>query len=283
MIDRTDKLVITNYHVVGDADSINVMFPMYENGSIVTDKNKYISAIRAGTVAKGKVLAREPKKDLALLKLDKIPGDAAGIHLAKEGISTGDRIHCIGNPGVSSGLWSYTPGDVKNVFSQKFRTGSRANPREGFDVDAKFIENTALTNEGDSGGPVLNGAGDLVGVTQGYRGQDARGLSYAVDISEVKAFLKANKYGRLLNAPATSATAAAETPSETPLAAAPPADNKPDPAKQQQIAATKLSFAKDLIRNNKKDRAKERLEEIVKDYPDTPAATEARQLLESLK
>jgi S1-C subfamily serine protease len=282
LIDRNDRIVITNYHVVRDAETVFVMFPIYENGAIVTDRPKYDAIMRSGSGIKAKVLAREPKKDLAIIKLDKIPSDATGIRLAKEPIGTGDRIHCIGNAGVSGGLWSYTPGDVKNFFTQKARTTSRSNPRDGFNVEFRAIESTALVNEGDSGGPVLNGAGELVGVTQGYRGgEEARGVSYAIDLSEIKGFLKENKYGRLLNTPATATTAAVETPADT--AAAPPVENKPDPAKQAQIAATKLSFAKDLIRNGKKERARERLDEIVKEYPDTPAATEAKQLLESLK
>lgn len=287
LIDKTDRLVITNYHVVREYETVSVLFPVFENGNAVSERDRYLAQVKGGTAAKGKVIAKDPKKDLALIRLDKLPGDAPILKLGKDGVGPGDNIHCIGNAGVSGGLWAYTPGNVKNVINKQFRTGSRTEGgKDSFTIDARLIENTAPTNEGDSGGPVLNGAGELIGVTQGYMGGEAaRGISYAIDLSEVKAFLKAHKYGRLLNASGGPAVAAApETPTETPVTTSAPAtDPKADAAKAAQTAATKLGFAKDLINAGKKERAKERLEEIIKNYADTPAATEAKQLLETLK
>jgi len=51
----------------------------------------------------------------------------------------------------------------------------------------------------------------------------------------------------------------------------------------EQQAASKLNLAKDILMDGKKDKAKVRLEEIVEKYPDTKAATEARELLKNLE
>ena len=95
--------------------------------------------------------------------------------------------------------------------------------------------------------------------------------------AEVKAFLKANKYGRLINA-APTVTAAAEAPMETPK---PAADPKAEAAKKEKDAKAKLELANDFKSNTAKYR--ERLQAIVKDYPDTQAAAEAQKILATLK
>lgn len=68
---------------------------------------------------------------------------------------------------------------------------------------------------------------------------------------------------------------AADRPADAPAAA--------DPDREEKAAAAKLVFAKSLIRDGKKDRAKQRLQEIVTQYPNTRAAGEAKQELEKLK
>lgn len=50
----------------------------------------------------------------------------------------------------------------------------------------------------------------------------------------------------------------------------------------EQQAARRLRLAKDILKDGKKERAKERLEDIVSKFPDTKAAEEARQLLKEL-
>jgi hypothetical protein len=57
-------------------------------------------------------------------------------------------------------------------------------------------------------------------------------------------------------------------------------DTSPDTPEQQ--ATRKLRLAKDILKDGKKERAKERLEEIVTKFPETKAADEARQLLKDL-
>jgi hypothetical protein len=55
-----------------------------------------------------------------------------------------------------------------------------------------------------------------------------------------------------------------------------------DEEKVEKAAATKLEFARSMLRDGKADKAKTRLEEIVKLYPTTKAADEAKKELEKL-
>jgi FimV-like protein len=53
--------------------------------------------------------------------------------------------------------------------------------------------------------------------------------------------------------------------------------------KNDELALTKLKFAKSLIEDGKTDKARERLQEIVKKYPKSTAAEEAKELLKKLR
>lgn len=280
LIDTKDRLIITNYHVVGNDPTAFVMFPVLDkNGNPINNKDEYVNLVRTNRAPKGKILATDPKRDLALIQIvDPIAKDTPAIRIAKDGVGPSDVIHCIGNSGVSAGLFDYCKGDVRNVAHKKARPRDADPP---FEIDMKMIEHSAPINKGQSGGPVFNDAGELVGVTQGVvSGEGINSISIAVDLSEVKEFLKANKYGRLLNTPAPAVASATDTPK--PATPAEP-DPKADAARAESAAAGKLAFAKEFISAGKKDKARERLEDILKNYPTTKAAGEAKTLLESLK
>lgn len=285
IIDTKDRLVITNYHVVRDHTDVQCVFPIFDNnGRPVTERDQYLAQLRSGSAPKGKVIARIPPKDLALIQLDRIPKDVPAVRLAKDGVGQGDTIHCIGNAGASGGLWNYTKGDVRNVANQRVNTGSGKDKADSFRLEAKLIEHSALVNRGDSGGPVLNDAGEMVGVTQGHVPDEvARGISLAIDLSEVKEFLKANKYARLTTyTPTTIAAAQPKADTTTPTSDSTPADPKAEAEKQEKAARAKLDFAKEFLQEGKKDKARERLDAVIKDYPNTSAAKEAKEMLKKL-
>jgi hypothetical protein len=73
---------------------------------------------------------------------------------------------------------------------------------------------------------------------------------------------------------------AKEKPPAKAKAEAPPAS---DDEKAEKAAAGKLELARSLLKDGKKDRAKQRFEEIVQQYPKTKAADEAKKELEKLK
>jgi TolA-binding protein len=80
---------------------------------------------------------------------------------------------------------------------------------------------------------------------------------------------------------------AKDAPTKTAKKTVPPpksksSDSNDTTATPEQQAALKLRLAKDILKDGKKERAKERLQDIVDKFPDTKAAEEARQLLKDI-
>jgi len=103
----------------------------------------------------------------------------------------GSKLVSIGNPGASTGLWIYTPGEVRSVYRKKWMASDESGKHKS-NHDVRVIEATSPVNPGDSGGPCFNDKGEQVGVTEGFL-PDARAFSLFIEASEAKAFLKANK------------------------------------------------------------------------------------------
>lgn len=190
LVDKDRRLVLTNYHVIEGAerrganagyDMVTVYFPEFEGGRPRTDRAFYKN--RPGL--RGEVIAVNRRWDLAVIRLDRVPGDVPEVRLAKGSPGPGDPVHSIGNAGASGALWGYVRGTVRNIYPKqwKAKVGNKV-----LSFNAKVIETDSPTNPGDSGGPLLNDAGELVGVTQGGL-LSAQGVSYFVDLSEVRKLL----------------------------------------------------------------------------------------------
>jgi S1-C subfamily serine protease len=185
LVDRKLKLVLTNYHVVDDGNSAVVMFPAHKGNRVVAEREYYYEHLKTDGI-RGKVVARDKKADLALIQLESIPENAVAIPLAKEGAVPGQSVHSIGNPGGSGALWVYTPGKVRQVYLKKWKAQLSEDRTVTF--EANVVETDSATNPGDSGGPLLNDKGQLVGVTQGGAIK-AQLISTFIDVVEVKHFL----------------------------------------------------------------------------------------------
>ncbi|HEY1381043.1 MAG TPA: trypsin-like peptidase domain-containing protein, partial [Gemmataceae bacterium] len=178
------QLVLTNYHVAGDVDRAVVMFPAYRGGELIAERDYYKQHVRDQGI-RGRVVARDRQADLALIQIDRVPDGAQALPLAAEGVSPGQTVHSLGNPGGSGALWVYTPGKVRQVYH---KTWAAKAGKETLQFSARVIETDSPTNPGDSGGPLVNDRAELVGVTQGGS-TNASLLSVFVDVSEVKRFL----------------------------------------------------------------------------------------------
>jgi S1-C subfamily serine protease len=291
LIDAQKKLVLTNFHVVGEMKEVVAFFPIFDNKkNLIPERDKYMELLKAKVGIVGKVLFAESSKDLAIIQLASVPKGTPALRLAKDSPGPGDRIHSIGSPGVSGALFNYTDGSVKSVYEKKFRTGAGPNDPNSFTIDARIIETSSGTNQGDSGGPLLNDKCELIGVTQGMLigKEEVRPISYFIDISEVKNVLKTHHLS--VNS-TTTATIAAETaqasktvekPKDDKAADAPMATAASEKRKLEETAETRLNGAKFFLQSNKKE-ARRLLQEIVDDFPATAAAGEAKKLLENLK
>ena len=192
LIDRRRQLVLTNYHVVDDVDRVTVFFPAYRDGKLIAERSYYSQRARELGI-RGRVVARDKQADLALIQIDRVPDGAQALTLAPEGVSPGQTVHSIGNPGGSDALWIYTPGKVRQVYQKRWT--AKAGDEE-FNFEARVIETDSPTNPGDSGGPLVNDKGELVGVTQGGAVK-ASLLSTFIDVSEVQRFLNTRDVRRV--------------------------------------------------------------------------------------
>jgi S1-C subfamily serine protease len=183
LVDRGRRLVLTNYHVVGDVKKATVFFPDYgADKKAIPERKHYLD--RAGKLGiSGEVVEVDKEGDLALIRIDRVPDGVHELTLAASSPDPGEPVHSIGNPGKSGALWVYTPGKVRQVYSKKWKAKLDEKTVQTF--EAKVIETDSPTNPGDSGGPLVNDKGELVGVTQGGA-IDAQSLSIFVDLSEVK-------------------------------------------------------------------------------------------------
>lgn len=148
---RPDGVIVTNAHVVDGADEVVVK---------LTDKREF----------KAKTLGIDKLTDIAVLKID--ARDLPAVRLgdpAQTGV--GDWVLAIGSP------FGFENSVTAGIVSAK----SRALPGEGY---APFIQTDAAVNPGNSGGPLFNAQGEVIGVnsqiytrTGGYQG-----VSFAVPI-----------------------------------------------------------------------------------------------------
>lgn len=183
LVNAEKKLLITNFHVVGEARAAVIFFPDFKNEQPINDRNHYLKNVRKLGI-RGRVLGVDRKRDLALVELDKLPEGAKAIDLAPETIGAGASVQSIGNSGSSEALWVFTSGTVRSVYQKQFRTGAGEH-------DFQVVETQSPINPGDSGGPVVNDKGELVGIAQSISPK-ARLVSYNVDVSEVKTFLESD-------------------------------------------------------------------------------------------
>src|SRR5262249_27508585 len=179
VVDRDRRLLVTNYHLVGNQDRVNVVFPLYENGRLVAERSAYRNAPRV----RGSVLDVDPRRDLALVELESLPAGVTALPLAKEPPGPGDLVHSVGNPTSSDALWVYTSGTVRQVYHKKFTAG-------GATTAPRVVETQSPITPGDSGGPVVNDQGEVVAVTAATN-RAAQLVSVCIEVGEVRDFVAA--------------------------------------------------------------------------------------------
>lgn len=182
-VDR--RLVVTNYHVVGKEDGVAVLFPLYDSrGELVTDLRKYKSRVKEVAIH-GEVIVRDTRHDLALIEVDRLPTSSGEASLAERPAPTGSVVYSVGASGVDENLlWRFTRGNVRGRIEKQLEVDYGK-------LDCMILETDAPVNPGDSGGPVMNDRGNLVGVVSHFRTSE-RNVSGNVDVDEVRKFLSSH-------------------------------------------------------------------------------------------
>ncbi len=205
VIDEAGYL-LTNDHVVRDAKQIAVRFG--------TGTNDYEATL----------VASDRKTDVALLRLKARPGEKFhAIKLAREDdLLLGETVLALGNPfGLGGSV-------TRGILSSK----SRRVPKEGEPLNvSNWLQTDAAINHGNSGGPLVNLRGELIGINVAVlnedpsgSGQPVQGIGFAIPIHLVEdalsdifptEFLKSNWFGARVKAgsnPLTLTTVQPESP-----------------------------------------------------------------------
>ncbi len=151
-----DGFIVTNNHVVEDVDRIDVIFS-------------------DGTQARAEIVGRDPTTDIALIRARDRVGLQALVLGDSDEVWPGDWVVAIGNPfglehTVTAGIVSATGRDI------------------GHGPYDDFIQTDAAINPGNSGGPLLNLAGEVIGINTAIVGGAAT-IGFAVPINMAKEIL----------------------------------------------------------------------------------------------
>lgn len=180
VVDRERRLVVTNHHVVKLRDVVLIHFPAYRDGQVIAERSHYLANVTKAV--RGRVLDSDTQRDLAVIQLDSLPDDIIALPLATESPRQGEAVHQVGNPSGSEAFWVFTTGAVRQVYHRTIRYRAQM-------VEAKIIESQAPSNAGDSGGPVVNDRGELVGTHTGSA-TDSRLITWHIDVSEVRSYVE---------------------------------------------------------------------------------------------
>ncbi len=133
VIDGEEGIIVTNNHVIVDADEITVNFS-------------------DGSARKAELVGVDTKTDLAVLKIDPEGAALSEVHFGdSETMRIGDWVMAIGNPFGFGG--SVTVGII-----------SARNRQIGSGPYDDYIQTDAAINRGNSGGPLFNMAGEVIGI-----------------------------------------------------------------------------------------------------------------------
>jgi S1-C subfamily serine protease len=163
----SDGKVMTAAHVVHAMDTINVEF-------------------LGGETVTAKVIASEPGADLSLLQLERVPPGARVSRMAdSDTVRVGDPVYIVGAPyglsySLSAGLISarWAPNTVYKTMPL-----------------AEFFQTDATINTGNSGGPMFNAAGDIIGIVSHNisKSGGSEGLGFVVTMKTAQELLLKKK------------------------------------------------------------------------------------------
>ena len=166
IIDQAKGFILTNNHVVANADEINVRL---DNGKDYD----------------GEVVGRDPKTDLALIRTKKKMDTTASAPLGdSDKVQVGEWVMAIGNPfGLERTV-------TVGIISAKGRVIG-AGPYDD------FLQTDAAINPGNSGGPLFNMKGEVIGINTAIVAS-GQGIGFAIPINLAKEILPQLEKGKVI-------------------------------------------------------------------------------------
>jgi len=152
-----EGIILTNYHVISEADEIEV-------------------ALADGRKFKAKMIGGDPETDIAVLKINANPLPPAIKFGAMESVHVGDVVLAIGNPfGVGQ---TVTSGIVSALGRDHL----------GVNTFENFIQTDAAINPGNSGGALIDTRGNLIGINTAIYSNNggSMGIGFAIPVNLAK-------------------------------------------------------------------------------------------------
>lgn len=168
-----ENLIITNAHVVDN--NKNVKINLYD-----------------GTLISGKVVKSDDNKDLALVKIDQ---KLVPLEINSDSLSIAQEVYAVGAP--KDMAYTITKGII-SALDRKIGTNS-------------YVQVDASINSGNSGGPLLDENGKVIGVIT-LKAVDAEGIGFAIKVEDVLKFIENSD--ELTNEDNTNDSVAAGTPED---------------------------------------------------------------------
>lgn len=167
MIVTKDGYILTNKHVIEGANSIQIVL---DDGTTYSD------------IA---IVGQDPSNDVAFLKIKNV-SDLPTVELGdSKTITAGQQVIAIGNA-LGQFQNTITSGIISGTGRAITATSSDYSSSENL---TDMIQTDAAINAGNSGGPLVNAAGQVIGINTATS-SDADGIGFAIPISSVKGMLK---------------------------------------------------------------------------------------------
>ncbi|MHC4503544.1 MAG: S1C family serine protease [Planctomycetota bacterium] len=166
-----DGYAATNYHVIRGSSTLAVFIQKRDSRQQIELKD-------------ARLVAADHERDLAIFKLPDVPAEvavdghypAAPLRLALSA-RTGETVIAIGNPGAGGRILDYSV--TKGIVSNPGRVADKV----------KLIQTSAPVNQGNSGGPLYDGQGKIVGIVT-LKGVDVEAVAFAVPASALQELWK---------------------------------------------------------------------------------------------
>ncbi len=175
-----DGKILTNNHVVSGAQSLTV-------------------TLSDGRTVDASVIRTDPTTDLALIQAQGVSGLTAATLGDSSGVKIGDEVIAIGSPGglqgtVTTGIVSALDREVTVSGEQQRQEIPFSRNSSGSTVTYHAIQTDAAINQGNSGGPLFNAAGQVIGVNSAIyspvTGADGSagsvGIGFSIPINQAK-------------------------------------------------------------------------------------------------
>ena len=156
--------ILTNNHVVEGNENLEAILSYHYD---LEGYEEYVHSIE--------ILKQDKVKDLALLKINNPRTALKPVKISKKVPAIGSQVHAIGHPDLE--VWTFTTGYISQIRNEYEWTY-----KDEFEHMANVYQTQTPIAEGNSGGPLLNNHGNLVGInTFGDSENDFQNFSITVD------------------------------------------------------------------------------------------------------